>query len=328
MATQGLMYPQEASGLEWNPQAIGARNTMTDWYQQVLAEARKVDPAATLNPQAGNASITVKGQQIPLTNVMKSDQDVYGITPAQMIQQKLQGGLMNMTPEQNQTVFNMQLAAMNQTPTTAAAAYYGAQPPVNGVYSAPHFTVGATDYSVKPGTGPQSGQMVQAGPQSFVPTAPYGSAPGGGSVLVPGGAAAPPADPGPPNVNIPRDDARESAQVGPYGTKQPGVGGSYLYKQPGFPTASAPYGAATGGYGPSPAASQPATAPVAASKQPSLTRPGKQGGFGTYGAGSAANAGTAGTGNTFSQPMGGPQRRQFSYKPTQASPSRSAFGGS
>ena len=170
MATQGLMYPQEASGLEWNPAAIGARNAMTDWYQQVLAEARKIDPAATLNPQAGNASITVKGQQIPLTNVMKSDQDVYGITPAQMIQQKLGGGLMNLTPQQNQTVFNTELAAMNQTPATADAAYYGSQPPVNGVYSAPHFNVGATEYGVTGGTGALAGKMVQAGPQQFQQT--------------------------------------------------------------------------------------------------------------------------------------------------------------
>jgi hypothetical protein len=155
-----------ASSISWPQPAVAARQSMLNWYQQVLADAQKIDPTAKLEtPGGGMGVITMNGQQIPLTNTMKDDQDRFGVTPSQMLNQKIAGGLMNLTAPQNQAVADSLVAAMNQTPATASQAYSGMSPAVNGVPSAPHINVGATEYGVTLDKG-----KLGLAPQNFVPT--------------------------------------------------------------------------------------------------------------------------------------------------------------
>lgn len=207
------------------PEQAPYSGAMTSYYDSVLAEARRIDPNASISNASGMTTVTVNGRPIELTNTMQNDQAQFGITPAQMLQQKLNGGLLNMTPGQNQAVHNSQLDAMNQ----GFAQDAGGQPSNQRQYDAMtqggvlHPVVGNTPYGMA-----LNGRTVsQTGPQQFVPTQQ-------------------PAPPASQPIARSTDPVRQTAPVAQ--PQQPifrgngsGVGGT--------PTSAAPYGAATGSYG-------------------------------------------------------------------------------
>jgi hypothetical protein len=112
MATSSLMFPAEASGLEWNPQAIGARNAMTDFYTTLLNEVKKTDPNAQLSTIGGMAHIVTGGRSIPITATHKADAESYGITPDQWVATNVQGQPLVLTADQRAKVQAQQLTAL------------------------------------------------------------------------------------------------------------------------------------------------------------------------------------------------------------------------
>ena len=112
MATSSLMFPSEASGLEWNPQAVGARNAMTDFYTTLLNEVKKTDPSAQLSTIGGMAHIVTGGKSFPITATHKADADNYGITPDQWVSSNIMGQPLTLTADQRAKVQAQQLAAL------------------------------------------------------------------------------------------------------------------------------------------------------------------------------------------------------------------------
>ena len=307
MATQGI--PQDQ-----------ARTMMTDWYQQVLAEARKTDPAATISDASGIATLSTRGQQIPLTSVMQNDAQQFGITPAQMLAQKFAGGLMPLTSEQRQASQDSQLSALQNAANTAVSGGPQVQanidqlkafwqtPAGQGLDPNTGQPVGTKSAEVRP-TSPDTGSM------GATPFAGYSVAPAGGSTVQPYGI---PRSTEPTRQTAPEPAARETAQAQPAQaaqTTQP-TNGLNSYTAP----VSAPYGAVANTPVQQPATPSQGFSPRYQGAQPSSTSQ-------RYGT-STSQAQAYGAGNSTTQSSAQPQKRQFNYRPASAAPSRSSFGGS
>ena len=120
-----------ATSIAWPADANAANASMQQWRELMLAEARKVDPSASLTNIGTNGSYTgvpaliVGGKEFPLTSVDYNDYTQFGITPQQAFAKKVTGQPLVLTPEQRAKVQQSQISAL-----TSAMAQGGQNPGV------------------------------------------------------------------------------------------------------------------------------------------------------------------------------------------------------
>ena len=189
MASSSLMFPAEASGLLWNPEAVNARNAMTDFYTTLLNEVKKTDPAAQLSTVGGMAHIVTGGKSIPITSTAKADADNYGITPDQWVSSNVLGQPLTLTADQRAKVQASQLSALQGS---AGPDTVGGQQVQQQIDNLKAFWQTPAGQGIDPNTGNSFGVPSSETRQTYPDTGVLGTSPFAGYSVTPPTPTTPP----------------------------------------------------------------------------------------------------------------------------------------